>query len=219
VIGLKLSVPVACFRRPFAREYWETEVLPPPSTCYGFLLSLVGERDRRRHIGVRVCPALLSRPEKSKVLRTLRRVKELSVTEDCNARPDFQELLTGIELALWLDSGEETGATPTLEGRVRLALEDPGSIERSGGLSLGESTHLVDSVDPLREGEIPGARAFLLADQGRLSLAVWADHLSLAKTRYCTGDLVELDSPPPIARCPKIQGPPGGTAAQADFFS
>ena len=38
----------------------ETEELPPPATCYGFLLSLIGERDRRRHVGVRICPALLA---------------------------------------------------------------------------------------------------------------------------------------------------------------
>ena len=56
MLALKVSVPVACFRKGFAREFWETEELPPPATCYGFLLSLVGERDRRRHVGVRVCP-------------------------------------------------------------------------------------------------------------------------------------------------------------------
>ena len=48
MIGLKVTVPVACFRKGFAREFWETEELPPPATCYGFLLSFVGETDRRR---------------------------------------------------------------------------------------------------------------------------------------------------------------------------
>ncbi len=46
MIGVYVSVPVACFRKGFAREYLETEVLPPPATCYGFLLSLVGETER-----------------------------------------------------------------------------------------------------------------------------------------------------------------------------
>ena len=59
MLALEVTVPVACFRKGFAREFWETEDLPPPATCYGFLLSLVGERDRRRHIGVGVCHALL----------------------------------------------------------------------------------------------------------------------------------------------------------------
>ena len=44
MLGLKVTVPVACFRKGFAREFWETEELPPPATCYGFLLSLVGKR-------------------------------------------------------------------------------------------------------------------------------------------------------------------------------
>ncbi len=34
--------------------------LPPPATCYGFLLSLVGEVRRERHIGCRVAPAMLN---------------------------------------------------------------------------------------------------------------------------------------------------------------
>ena len=53
MLGLHVTVPVACFRRGLAREYLETEQLPPPATCYGFLLSLVGEVDRRRHLGAR----------------------------------------------------------------------------------------------------------------------------------------------------------------------
>jgi CRISPR-associated protein Cas5t len=30
-------VPIACFRKGLAREYLETEPLPSPATCYGFL--------------------------------------------------------------------------------------------------------------------------------------------------------------------------------------
>ena len=108
MIGLEVTVPVACFRKGFAREYWETEELPPPATCYGFLLSFVGERDRRRHVGARVCPALLNYPERSTVLRTLWRVKERSTLPGAgtNSRPDYQELLTDVRLAIWLDSTE-----------------------------------------------------------------------------------------------------------------
>src|SRR3954453_9967615 len=102
MLGLKVTVPVACFRKGFAREFWETEELPPPATCYGFLLSLVGEQDRRRHIGARVCPALLAKPDRSAVLRTLWRVKKLPLGSPGNSRPDYQELLTGVRLAIWL---------------------------------------------------------------------------------------------------------------------
>src|SRR4051794_25447462 len=109
MLALKVSVPVACFRKGFAREYWETELIPPPATCYGFLLSLVGERSRRRHLGVRVCPALLNQPEHCTVLRTLWRVKDRNALPGTgtNLRPDYQELLTDVQLAMWLDSAGE----------------------------------------------------------------------------------------------------------------
>jgi CRISPR-associated protein Cas5t len=228
MLGLQVTVPVACFRKGFAREYWETEELPPPATCYGFLLSLVGETDRRRHIGVRVCPALLSRagssfpddsrgldgavafspPERSTVLRTLWRVKDRATPQGVgtNARPDYQELLTDVRLAIWLDSRQETGGTRTLEQRVIIALDHPEQINRFGGLCLGESTHLVDEVTRLERRPDQSARAFLLADRGRLSLPVWVDHVGSAGTRYATGNLDEIRTshPPKVDRMPKI---------------
>src|SRR6476661_8866257 len=105
MLGVRVTVPVACFRKGLAREYLETEPLPPPATCYGFLLSLVGETNRQRHIGCRVAP---------------------------------------VELAMWLDSADEAADADRLERRVRQALEHPASVNRFGGLALGESTHLVD---------------------------------------------------------------------------
>lgn len=214
MIGLRVTVPVACFRRGFAREYWETEDLPPPSTCYGFLLSMVGERDRRRHVGARVSPALMGvpgRPERrSVVLRTLWRVKDRKALPGVgtNARPDYQELLTNVQLALWLDSADEAGPGPTLEERVATALDHPERIERFGGLSLGESTHLVDEVRRLRPSDGPTARAYLTADRGRLTLPVWVDHVGSAGTRYAVGDLVETDlTDPPRDRMPIIAPP------------
>jgi CRISPR-associated protein Cas5t len=206
MIALKVTVPVACFRKGFAREFWETEELPPPATCYGFLLSLVGERDRRRHVGVRVCPGLLNRPERSAVLRTLWRVKKLPLGSPGNSRPDYQELLTDVRLALWVDSSEEPHAAPTLEKRVSAALENPASVERFGGLSLGESTHLVDEVGYLTDrDDIEGARVYLLSERGRLTLPVWVDHVGSAATRYVSGDLETIKDPaPPLSRMPRV---------------
>ena len=207
MIALRVTVPIACFRKGFAREFWETEELPPPATCYGFLLSLVGERDRRRHVGVRVCPALLSHPDRSAVLRTMWRVKDRNSPpgSGTNARPDYQELLTGIELAVWLDSGEEA-AGPTLEERVNTALDHPERISRFGGLSLGESTHMVDEVQRLPDDWQGGARAYLLAERGRLSLPIWVDHVGSAGTRHVSGELAEItDFPPPLDRMPRIE--------------
>ena len=41
MLGIYVTVPIASFRKGFAQEYLETEQIPPPATCYGFLLSLV----------------------------------------------------------------------------------------------------------------------------------------------------------------------------------
>ena len=215
MLGLYVSVPIACFRKGLAREFLETEPLPPPATCYGFLLSLVGETDRSRHIGCRVCPVLLgeeAHPRVSLVLRTVWRVKSRPLGSSGNTRPDFQQLLTGTELVIWLDSTEEpigdVAAGSTLEARVRQAIAQPASVSRFGGLSLGESTHLVDEVTPIerRDDLPPGGFAFLTAEQGRTTLPVWVDHVGSKGTRYATGDLVPVSpaAEPPVERMPRI---------------
>lgn len=208
MLGLYVTVPVACFRKGLAREYLETEPLPPPATCYGFLLSLVGETDRRKHMGCRVSPVLLNDPPTSVVLRTVWRVKKTPLGSPGNTRPDYQQLLTNIELVIWLDSTEEAGSR--LDDRVRNSFENRDLISRFGGLSLGESTHLVDEVTLLKEKESRLAnrsgRAFLRADRGRLTLPVWVDHVGSAGTRYATGDLVEQPAahPPDPHLMPQI---------------
>jgi CRISPR-associated protein Cas5t len=212
MLGMYVRVPIACFRRGLAREYLETEPVPPPATCYGFLLSLVGEGDRRRHVGCRVAPVLLNRPDVSVVLRTVWRVKKAPLGSAGNTRPDYQQLLSPVELVVWLDSADEPG-NGGLEGRVRQALERPGSVERFGGLCLGESTHLVDEVSLLdrvkdrADHRGQSGRAFLLAERGRLTLPVWVDHVGSAGTRYVTGDLVPdwpIERPPERVQMPRI---------------
>jgi CRISPR-associated protein Cas5t len=222
MLGVRVTVPIACFRKGLAREYLETEPLPPPSTCYGFFLSLVGEVQRDRHIGCRVTPVLLNQPEQSVVLRTMWRVKKTPLGSPGNIRPDYQQLLSPVELALWLDSRSEHNPGPTLEERVRAALTNPASIERRfGGLCLGESTHLVDEVHllerylqsrHLRQRQPPRGQAFLLADRGRFTLPVWVDHVGSAGTRHVTGDLCAdwpIEREPPAEAMPIIQPPAG----------
>ncbi len=210
MLGVYVTVPVACFRKGLAREYLETEPLPPPATCYGFLLSLVGETSHRRHVGCRVTPVLLSKPPTSVVLRTVWRVKKMPLGHRQNTRPDYQQLLTGVELLVWLDSSGETGAAPTLEARVTNALANPAGVSRFGGLCLGESTHLVDEVSPWERVKsrvtAKTGRAFLTAPKGRYTFPVWVDHVGSAGTRYATGDLedVSLSDPPPVNRLPAI---------------
>ena len=218
MIGVYLSVPIACFRKGLAREYLETESVPPPATCYGFLLALVGEEDRSRHIGVRIAPMLLGDPDLSVVLRTVWRVKSRPVGSSGNTRPDYQQLLSDIELILWLDSSEEVNGSPSLEERVSSALSpaERGQVERFGGLSLGESTHLVDEVSLLSEAVVQRLnerlratdtrpRLYCLKEGGLLGLPVWVDHVGSAGTRHVVGSLEPSDVlAPPLERMPQI---------------
>jgi CRISPR-associated protein Cas5t len=204
MLGIRVAVPIACFRKGLAREYLETEPLPPPSTCYGFLLSLVGETERARHTGCRLAPVLVGWPDQSVVLRTVWRVKKAPLGSPGNTRPDFQQLLSQIDLVIWLDSAEESSAEK-LETRVQRALTAPGELTRFGGLSLGESTHLVDEVKRFDGQPDKTGKAFLLAARGRLTLPVWVDHVGSKGTRYVTGDLEEGPLlPPPRERMPRI---------------
>jgi CRISPR-associated protein Cas5t len=213
-VGLYVSVPVACFRVPRAREYFETFPCPPPSTAYGMLLSMVGEVNRRVHEGAEIAIALLSEPAYSVVLRTLWRVKDRGEGPGLgnNRRPDFQELLTDVRLAIWVRGGEgETSETPLSE-RVKNSLAQPSSISRFGGLSLGESAHLVDEISSLSQKNESG-RLLVAEDDGDLSLPIWPDHVGSAtrwgqyrlKESNLIGDLPEsawtiIQRPTPITR-------------------
>ena len=203
MIGVYVTVPVACFRRGQAREYLETEAIPPPSTCYGFLLSLVGEIDRNRHVGSRVtCTLIEASVKKSVVLRTIWRVKKKPLGAAGNTVPDYQELLTGIRLIIWVDSSEENKGSPTLEQRVSVALDKNkrGGIVRFGGLCLGESTHMVDEVCSFHSQPNRSGQTYLLATEGRITLPVWVDHVGSQGSRFVFGDLIDTTLEPPEAK-------------------
>jgi len=116
-------------------------------------------------------------------------------------------------MVIWLDSSDKKSGGERLEARVIRAL-DPicrGHIDRFGGLSLGESTHMVDEVSmlPRKAGTLPSeGRVFLRRERGRLSLPVWVDHVGSAGTRHVTGDLLSLPLAAPhgdeVARMPRI---------------
>jgi CRISPR-associated protein Cas5t len=201
MIGLRLDVPVASWRRGAAREYLETEVVPPPSTCYGSLLSLVGEEDPGRHRGCRVTAGIVGRPAKSVVFRSLWQVKSREVPRGNkdNVGPDLQEILTGAIALIWCDSSEERGSS-RLEDRVRAAIERPGGVIRHGGWSLGESSHLVDAVAELPEGlPPPDNKVFVVDAEGPVTLPVWVDHVGSKGTRYAVGRLQPLDRRPDVS--------------------
>jgi CRISPR-associated protein Cas5t len=176
-IALQVEVPIACFRQSRARQGVETYPVPPPSTVYGMLLSLVGEEDRYRHCGVKLAIALLSQPEKSIVIRTFRRVKIRDIHDPRNAQPDDQELLTNIEFVVWVRAGTDK-ATPTLPRRLQQAFIDRASINRFGGLCLGESRDLVNAVTVLSDNYCGESLQWLVRDEdGWLTLPYWVDHV------------------------------------------
>jgi CRISPR-associated protein Cas5t len=210
-LALYVAVPVASFRAPQAREYFETLPCPPPSTVYGMLLSLVGEPDRLRHAGAEVALALLSTPERSVVLRSLWRVKSQKVGPGIgeNKRPDFQELLTGVRLAVWVRAGAREERLPRLVDRVRGTLAHPTHTQRFGALSLGESTHLVDEVRALGKTDGPACHLLLRDAHGELVLPVWPDHVGSAGTRWERYRLENTSTgadPPAAAWTPILKG-------------
>src|SRR5438132_12420246 len=122
MITLHIDVPYASFRKSFARSFAETYPMPPPATVYGMLLSLVGERFRRRHEGVRLAFAYKRLPRIATTLRKLSRYKYgvPSKQSKLGNAPDFIETLCGIEFLCWLDSSGEKlieDATPGRDGR------------------------------------------------------------------------------------------------------
>jgi CRISPR-associated protein Cas5t len=136
------------------------------------------------------------------VLRTLWRVKNSKVAPGLggNKRPDFQELLTDVRFLVWVRMGADANAALPLVRRLASALDAPAEVKRFGGLSLGESTCLVDEVRQ-RRGADPARGRFLIRDEeGELSLPVWPDHVGSRGTRWDQFRLSEAralaDGPP-----------------------
>ncbi len=208
MIALELSVPVACWRKGRAREFLESELLPPPATCYGALLSLVGERERERHRGCRVGAGLLKTPATSVVLRTLWQIKDARTPQGNgqNAGPDFQQLVLDARLVVWCDSTEEPDrGGARLEQRVVRALREPWTVDRFGGWCLGESTHLINDVQLLPDSRPPGeCNTFVNEPEGRVTLPVWVDHVGSRGTRYAVGTLKPLHEAPSPEQLPRI---------------
>ena len=188
VLTLWLSVPITGLRPMRAREYQETYPAPPPSTVYGMLLSLVGiEREHKhKHIGLRIALALAEngegslwqRQEKGRVLRKFRRIAQSDRDADLLAdrRPDYQELLLGLEFWLWID---DSRAKHPLSEEIRKVLdpERRGEITRHGGLSLGESSHLIDEITERRPR---GKGRFVSpSEEGFLSMPVWSERIAI----------------------------------------
>ncbi len=177
-ICLRVTVPVCSFRKAYAREYLESERFPPPATVYGFLLSLVGEEDRTTYVGSEIAVAVIGVPEISTVLRTVWRVKKKGEGpgKGSNKRPDYQELLTGLELGVWVKMGPLCDCLKSAS--------NPSAISRYGGLSLGESRDLVNDVCLNPVWQQDKALWLIPDDKGEHPLPVWVDHVGSKGTRW-----------------------------------
>lgn len=185
MITIYVEVPFASFRKSFARSYAETYSFPPPSTIYGMLLSLVGERFRKRHEGVRLAFAYKRIPKTATTIRKLSRYKYgiPSKQSSLGNAPDYIETLCGIEFLCWIDSSQENTQKENLEQRITEALENPDRINRQGILYLGLSDDAVNDISICNE--VKGKWYRLLPDnEGYLELPVWADHIRGFDTRW-----------------------------------
>lgn len=201
---LYLDCPCTSFPRSFARDYKETYRYPPPSTLYGLLLSLVGEEDLTAHLGVKLAIGMIGEmPPISRIVRKQRHHK-FSKTHMGTypsskfSKPNFQELLTDVRVALKLDSSDES-ARVTLAERVEIALSTPAQISRFGGLSLGESWAMLNGIRTYRETD--GAIRWLMADnRGLVALPVWIDRKTTQGifARFSSADEFSTDCWTPI---------------------
>ncbi len=202
---LYIEVPYASFRKSYARSFAETYPLPPPATVYGMLLSLVGERFRLRHAGVRLAFAYKCwsengncagkcMPRTATTLRKLSRFK-YGVSTHSGHKPDYVETLCDIAFLCWVDSSEErlnaNGLSPsqeshdsiTLEERIDEAIRLPANVNRYGVLYLGLSDDSVNDVSLC--SEIKGAWHRLLPnDTGDIELPILVQHVGSAGTRW-----------------------------------
>lgn len=179
MIFLEITAPFASFKHSYSREYSGSYSYPPPSTIYGCLLSLVGETDMQRHRGVKMAIALASKPQTNIVMRRMRRLKAADLNSPSNSKPDFQEILSGIKIIVGVDSTEDIN---NLENRIIQALTNPETIERFGGLSLGESRDLINDIQII---EKPSESLQWLTQntKGKIKLPLRVDYLGSKNTK------------------------------------
>ena len=193
LVALYIDVPCATFRTSRSREYGKTYLVPPPSTVYGMLLSLVGETNSEKHCGVRLAIAMLSQPQKSRVLRKMRRFKEKDYGHSRNTIPEQQEILTDIKFIVWVESSRES-VKPTLVERIKQAKANPTTVKRFGCLYLGESNDLVSSIRLAQERHFSQNKQWLVkSNEGNITLPYWVDHVGSRGTRWQRYCLEELD--------------------------
>lgn len=192
MLGLHITAPFGTFRKSFARSYAETYPLPPPSTVYGMILSLVGERRRTRHAGVRLAFAYARVPRITTVIRSSARYKYGVTAKQSRLgnAPEYIQVLCGLDFVCEIDSSNESAGRASLEDRVMEALEFPERVTRTGVLCLGASDDVVTDVALLRKADGLWQRLRPEAT-GPLDLPVWVDHVGSIGTRWQRYTLAE----------------------------
>ena len=179
MIFLEITAPFASFKHSYSREYSGSYSYPPPSTVYGCLLSLVGETDMKFHRGVKIALALASKPQRSIVMRTMRRLKNADLNSPSNSKPDFQEILSGIKIIIGVNSSEDIN---NLENRIIQAITNPKTINRFGGLSLGESRDLIDDIKII-EKPLESLQWLTPNKKGKIKLPLTVDYFGSKNTK------------------------------------
>ncbi|CCQ92535.1 CRISPR-associated protein DevS [[Clostridium] ultunense Esp] len=184
-LWLSISVPISSFAIPQAREFVESFPFPPPATVYGMLLSLIGEKDRSKYKGTRLGILVESLPATSMILRKIRRVKNKDLNHPTNVKPDYQMLLTGLSFIVHVSEGEDM--KESIVTHIEEAVTHPERINRFGGLSCGESHHLVDQIKLISSEEVvkrlsDDVWVLIPTDEGDWACPVWVDHVGSEKT-------------------------------------
>ena len=132
--------------------------------------------EKSNYSGVKLAIALEGEPEKTRVFRKLRRVPQANRNADplTSRRPDYQDLLLWLKLWVWLNDGN---SEYSLVEKVKQSFDKKQrhTLKRYGGLSLGESSHLVNEIT-LESPKNKEGKFLATNEQGFYTFPVWVNH-------------------------------------------
>ena len=190
----RLEIPLAGFRPYEARDFQESLLLPPHSTVFGCLLSILGvEGDGvTAYVGTMLSVAGVS-ADRSTIVRKMRRDPanvRRGVERVPTFRPEYQELLSDVQLWIWVSQGT---AERDLAADLVSSLANPGQLSRQGIVSLGESCFMLDRID-LRNDPPDDLTVLRPKPDGAFLFTVWVDFADRTRTRTMRFD--ELNGRP-----------------------
>ena len=185
---LHIDVPMCSFRPYTSKDYQDTYPAPPPSTLFGMLLSLLGVEPQQaeRFFGNRIGIAIKEEAEVSQIVRKMRRDPASGNITSPQYRPEYQEILTDLKVYCLIDDNE--ARQESLVSALNEALDKPESLDRYGGLCLGESTFLVDAIH--RKKNPPECLLLQPDERGTLVMPVWTNFQLRSRTRLQRFELV-----------------------------